>query len=107
MKKNINSGRQVVVGLNKFVMDELDRHEPFRVDMAIEEKAKSRLRAYKARREEAAVKAALTGVENACEALKAGTGDLMPALIDAARKGATNGEMIAVMRQAFGWYVSE
>jgi methylmalonyl-CoA mutase N-terminal domain/subunit len=107
MKKNINSGRQVVVGLNKFVMDELDRHEPFRVDMAIEEKAKSRLRAYKARREEAAVKAALTGVENACEALKAGTGDLMPALIDAARKGATIGEMIAVMRQAFGWYVSE
>jgi len=49
----------------------------------------------------------LSEAANACEALKAGTGELMPALIEAARKGATNGEMIAVMREAFGWYVSE
>ena len=29
------------------------------------------------------------------------------ALIEAARAGATNGEMMVPMRAAFGWYVSE
>lgn len=107
IKQNINSGRQVVVGLNKFQSESLDQVEPFRVDMAIEEKAKRRLADYKARRDQAAVDAALENVARACDALKNGTGDLMPALIDAARAGVTNGEMMVPMREAFGWFVSE
>jgi methylmalonyl-CoA mutase N-terminal domain/subunit len=31
----------------------------------------------------------------------------MPALVEAARKGVTNGEMMDVMREAFGWVVAE
>ncbi|MBK6451083.1 MAG: acyl-CoA mutase large subunit family protein [Proteobacteria bacterium] len=107
MKQNINSGRQIVVGLNKYQSESLEQHEPFRVDMAIENKAKQRLAAYKARRDDKAVAASLENVARACEALKAGTGSLMPALIEAARAGATNGEMMVPMRAAFGWYVSE
>lgn len=107
MKQNINKGKQTVVGLNKYVMDELGGHEPFRIDKSIEEKAISRLKSYKEKRSQAEVDEALAGVAKACEALKAGTGDLMPALIEAARKGVTNGEMIVPMREAFGWYVSE
>ncbi len=106
-KQNINSGRQIVVGLNKYQSESLEQHEPFRIDLAIESKAKQRLAAYKARRDEKAVAAALENVARACEALKAGTGPLMPALIDAARAGVTNGEMMVPMRAAFGWYVSE
>jgi methylmalonyl-CoA mutase N-terminal domain/subunit len=107
MKQNVNSGKQVVVGLNKFQSESLDQVEPFRVDLAIEEKAKRRLEAYKAKRDQAAVDAALEDVAKACQALKDGTGELMPALIDAARAGATNGEMMVPMREAFGWFVSE
>jgi methylmalonyl-CoA mutase N-terminal domain/subunit len=107
IKQNINSGKQVVVGLNKFQTESLDQVEPFRVDMAIEKKAKQRLEAYKAKRDQAAVDAALEDVAKACKALKEGTGELMPALIDAARAGATNGEMMVPMREAFGWFVSE
>ena len=107
IKQNINSGKQVVVGLNKFQSESLDQVEPFRVDMAIEKKARQRLKDYKAKRDQAAVDAALENVARACEALKDGTGDLMPALIDAARAGATNGEMMVPMREAFGWFVSE
>jgi methylmalonyl-CoA mutase N-terminal domain/subunit len=58
----------------------------------------------KARRR-AAVKTALTSQTLARR--QGRQRDLMLALIEAARKGATNGEMIAVMRQAFYWYVSE
>jgi methylmalonyl-CoA mutase N-terminal domain/subunit len=107
IKQNINSGKQVVVGLNKFQSESLDQVEPFRVDMAIEKKARERLEAYKAKRDQSAVDAALENVAKACEALKDGTGTLMPALIDAARAGATNGEMMVPMREAFGWFVSE
>jgi methylmalonyl-CoA mutase N-terminal domain/subunit len=107
MKKMINAGELPVVGVNRYVSDEAENYEPFRIDESIEEKAKSRLTAYKARRDEAAVAVALEDVRRACEALKQGTGPLMPALLDAARAGATNGEMMVPMREAFGWYVSE
>jgi methylmalonyl-CoA mutase N-terminal domain/subunit len=106
-KQDINSGKQVVVGLNKFQSESLDLVEPFRVDMAIEEKLKQRLEDYKARRDKAAVDTAMENVVKACQALKDGSGTLMPALIDAARAGATNGEMMVPMRAAFGWFVSE
>jgi methylmalonyl-CoA mutase N-terminal domain/subunit len=50
---------------------------------------------------------ALAHLSNACMDLKEGKGELMPALIEAARKGTTNGEMMAAMREAFGWEVTE
>jgi methylmalonyl-CoA mutase N-terminal domain/subunit len=107
LKKMINSGELPVVGVNRYVSEEQENYEPFRVDESIEEKAKARLDAYRARRDDAAVKAALDNVRVACEALKSGDGSLMPALVDAARAGATNGEMMVPMREAFGWFVSE
>jgi len=107
MKKLINSGELPVVGVNRYVSDQEENYEPFRVDSSIEEKAKARLARYRARRDAGAVRPALDDVRAACQALKNGTGSLMPALVDAARNGATNGEMMEAMRGAFGWYVSE
>lgn len=107
MKKMINSGELPVVGVNRYVSEEPEHYEPFRIDRAIEEKAKRRLEAYREGRDRAAVDAALEGVRRACRALKDGTGPLMPSLVDAARAGVTNGEMMVPMREAFGWYVSE
>jgi methylmalonyl-CoA mutase N-terminal domain/subunit len=49
----------------------------------------------------------LEAVKKACIDMKEGKADLMPVLVDAAKKGATNGEMSAVMRDPFGWIVSE
>jgi methylmalonyl-CoA mutase N-terminal domain/subunit len=107
MKQKINSGELPVVGVNKFVNDVPQNYAAFRIDHAIEADARRRLDAYRAGRDQAAVDGALGQVAEACEALKAGTGPLMPALVDAARAGATNGEMMVPMRAAFGWFVSE
>lgn len=107
MKKKINSGELPVVGVNRYVSSEPENYEPFRVDPAIEAKAKARLDAYRARRNQSEVEAALADIRTACQALRDGTGPLMPALVDAARKGVTNGEMMVPMREAFGWFVSE
>jgi methylmalonyl-CoA mutase N-terminal domain/subunit len=107
LKQRINSGTQPVVGVNKYVSDTPQNYEAFRIDHAIEQKARERLEAYRAERDEGAVRRATDGIRTACEELKAGRGPLMPALVDAARAGVTNGEMMVPMREAFGWYVSE
>jgi len=106
-KRAIKSGERVVVGVNKYVMDEKEEYIPFRVDYEIERKAIERLRAFKNKRNQKEVDKALAQVKEACLAVKEGKGELMPALIEAARKGATNGEMMAPMKEAFGWVVTE
>ncbi len=106
-KQRVNSGETPVVGVNMYASDEPQDYEHFRIDESIEEKARNRLTGYRERRDEAEVERALDDLRDACEAFKAGERDLMPALIEAARRGVTNGEMMVPMREAFGWYVSE
>lgn len=106
-KQKINSGKMPIVGVNKYKMEEEVDYEPFRVDYEIERKAIERLRAFKAKRNQSEVDKAVEDLKRACNELKEGRGDLMPALVDAARKGVTNGEMMAPMREAFGWVVME
>jgi methylmalonyl-CoA mutase N-terminal domain/subunit len=88
-------------------MEEEADYEPFRVDYEIERKAIERLKAFKAKRNQSEVDKALEALKKACYELKEGRGDLMPALVEAARKGVTNGEMTEPMREAFGWVVME
>ena len=106
-KQKINSGKMPIVGVNKYVMEEESDYEPFRVDYEIERKAIERLKAFKAKRNQSEVDKALEALKKACYELKEGRGDLMPALVEAARKGVTNGEMTEPMREAFGWVVME
>jgi methylmalonyl-CoA mutase N-terminal domain/subunit len=106
-KAAIKKGELQVVGINKYVMDEKEEYEPFRVDYEIERKAIERLRAFRKKRSQKEVDTALANLRNASMDLKEGQGELMPALIEAARKGATNGEMMVPMREAFGWVVTE
>jgi len=106
-KKKIVSGEQPVIGLNKFKTDERAEYQPFRVDSSLERKALERLRAFKSERNQKDVDQSLEQVKQASLALKEGDGELMPVLINAALKGATNGEMSEVMRGVFGWIVTE
>jgi len=106
-KQAIKSGKLPMVGVNKYVMEEEEEHQPFRVNYEIERKAIERLRAFRAKRSQADVDQSLEQVKTACEAVKDGSGELMPVLVEAAKKGVTNGEMMAVMRDTFGWVVTE
>ncbi|WP_281277024.1 protein meaA [Aliigemmobacter aestuarii] len=70
------------------------------VDEAAERDQVERLQTWRAGRDEAAVKAALDALAQACA-----TGqNVMPASIAAAKAGATTGEWGAVVRRAFGEY---
>ena len=106
-KKSIKEGKIPVVGVNRYVMEEEEEHQPFRVDYEVERKAIERIKAFRNKRNQQDVDKAVDDLKNACMELKDGKGELMPVLVEAARKGVTNGEMMDVMRGVFGWIVTE
>jgi (2R)-ethylmalonyl-CoA mutase len=105
-RERIESGADVVVGVNKFTSTE---PSPLvaggalaiqAVDPAAEQAALDGLRAWRAARDGA-------GVESALAALRddAKTGvNLMPATLTCARAGVTTGEWAGVLREVFGEY---
>ncbi|MEA2627043.1 MAG: ethylmalonyl-CoA mutase [Candidatus Binatota bacterium] len=104
--RRIESGEQVVVGVNRFTETEPNPllasgvERVMRVDPAAEREQIERLRAFRATRNEAEVRAALQALGDAVR-----SGDnVMPASIRCAHAGATTGEWSATLREIFGEY---
>ena len=96
----IDSGRQTIVGINAFRLDEREDIPVLQVDNAAVRAAQlERLAALKAERSQADVDRLLAGLRGVAES---GDGNLLAAAIDAARAGATVGEMSDALEQAFG-----
>jgi methylmalonyl-CoA mutase N-terminal domain/subunit len=103
-QQEIESGRQVVVGVNRFVEPDAGGPEIAlqRIDPAIEREQVARLEAYRAERDAAVVEERLAGVRRAAE----GAENLMPHFVESVDAGATLGEICNVLRAAFGTYVA-
>jgi methylmalonyl-CoA mutase N-terminal domain/subunit len=88
----------VVVGVNRFQVDE--DHQPELQRISDEEVASQveRLRALRAGRDQAAVDAALKDVEENAQA----SGNLLPPMKEALRARATLGEVSDALRRVFG-----
>jgi (2R)-ethylmalonyl-CoA mutase len=102
--RRIATGDQVVVGVNRFTETEPSplggEGAILRVDPAVEAEMIADVQAWRAQRDEAAVRAALDELRRAAEA-----GDnLMPPSIALAKAGGTTGEWGAAMREVFGEY---
>jgi len=101
----IERGEQTVVGVNRFVESEaspLSAGQDAILTVAdhVEAEQIARLKAWRAARDNKAVKAALADLAHA-----AGAGqNIMPASIACAKAGVTTGEWGAVLRQGFGEY---
>ena len=101
----IEGGDTTVVGVNKYTQGEASPltagdEAIMVVDPAVEADQVSRLDAWRAARDDSAVKSAL---EDLREAARDGT-NIMPASIAAAKAGVTTGEWGDVVRSAFGQY---
>ncbi len=94
----VESGDQVVVGVNRFAAKTNQPIELLRLDPSIEKCQRQRLAAVRAGRDDAAVRRALDEVTRCGH----GTDNVMPAIIDAVRAYATLGEISDAMRVAFG-----
>jgi methylmalonyl-CoA mutase N-terminal domain/subunit len=102
-RADLESGQEIVVGVNKYVVPEEQVVPLFEYPTEAEEIAIERVKAHKQRRDNARTKAALNGLREEAERVDRGDGYLMPALIEAARAEATLREMMDVLREVFGW----
>jgi methylmalonyl-CoA mutase N-terminal domain/subunit len=99
--QEIDSGDRVVVGVNRFRLDEEEKYEPLRVDPAIEQEQKQRLDVLRGERDNAAVGKALGELKAA--AGTAGENVLYP-MRDALRARGTVGEVCDALREVWGTY---
>ncbi|MEU7131938.1 methylmalonyl-CoA mutase family protein [Streptomyces sp. NPDC046261] len=96
------SGERVVVGVNRFRLDEEEPYEPLRVDPGIEARQRERLARLRAERDGAAVTAALAALKKAAEST---TDNVLPPMKDALRARATVGEVCGALREVWGSHV--
>jgi (2R)-ethylmalonyl-CoA mutase len=102
--RRIEAGEQVIVGVNRYTETEpsplLEGADGgiLTVDPAVEAQQREAVAEWRAKRDQAAVDAALAQLRE----VAAGDDNIMAATIAAARAGATTGEWAAALRDAFG-----
>lgn len=99
-QKEVETSERIVVGMNKFQIEEEAPKGLLRVDPAVGERQKQKIADLKAKREQAKVDETLAALRTACE----GTDNVMPFILEAVRAYATLGEICGVMREVFGEY---
>jgi methylmalonyl-CoA mutase N-terminal domain/subunit len=103
-RQDVDSGKRVVVGWNKYFMPEKEELKPFRPDPDVARIAIQRIKEYKAKRDQAKTDAALNAVVAVTKRLKRGEYDhVMPACIEAAKAKATAGEISKALRKELRW----
>ena len=90
--------QDIVVGVNEYVTDSVDEVEILRVDPDSERQQLERLEAFKADRDQEAMKTRLEELRSACR----GTDNLLHPLRAALKDRGTVGEVCGVMRDEFG-----
>jgi len=96
-----DSGERVVVGVNRFRLDEEEPYEPLRVDPAIETRQAERLAKLRTERDQRSVDTALAALSKAAES----TDNVLYPMKTALRARATVGEVCGALRGVWGAYV--
>jgi len=99
-QQQVDREEAVVVGVNRFAVEEEKPIPIQRIDEALERKQVERLRALRARRDHDAWQASLQQIEAAARSGE----NLMPRILAAVEANATVGEISDTMRKVFGEY---
>jgi len=99
-QKAVESGKAIVVGVNRFQAEGLDATPVFQIRPEVEAAQLERLRAVRAQRDATAWKESIERLKQAA----IDGGNLMPRIVDAARALATVGEISDTLRSVFGEY---
>jgi len=94
------SGQDIIVGVNRFVTDQVDDVEILKVDPEAEQRQLERLKRFKENRDAATVESRLTDLRE----VAGGDGNLLYPIKDALRDRASIGEVCGAMRDVFGEY---
>jgi methylmalonyl-CoA mutase N-terminal domain/subunit len=99
-QQRVDRGEEVVVGVNKYTVEEDTEPEILTVDEDVQERQRDKLATVKADRDDAAVEAALDELQ---QVITDG-GNVMPVIIDAVKAYTTMGEIMAVFESEYGSY---
>jgi len=101
----IDSGKQTVVGVNKYQAQENDNIEVLKVDnSAVREQQLAQLKQLRAERDEAVCQEKLA---NLTQSAQTGGGNLLDLAVQAARAKATVGEISSALEKVWGRHVAE
>jgi methylmalonyl-CoA mutase, N-terminal domain len=98
--QEIDTGEHVVVGVNRYALDEEEPYQPLRVDPAIEATQVARLARLRNERDNEAVQERLGGLRDAAR----GNANVLYPLREALRARATVGEVCHALRDIWGRY---
>ena len=101
-QKAVEQGERIVVGLNKFQVQEPKPTGLLRVDPAVREQQMQKLQLLKQKRDNGTVQASLVGLKKAAQ----GEDNLLPLILQAVRAYATLGEICDTLREVFGEYTA-
>lgn len=96
----IEKGDRVIVGVNKFQIEEPPVKGLLRVDMTIQQKQVEKLKRIKESRDNIRVKSILSELEKKAK----GNSNLMPIILEAVKSYASIGEITNTLRKVFGEY---
>jgi methylmalonyl-CoA mutase N-terminal domain/subunit len=99
-QREIESDDRVIVGINRFQVEEPPFKGILRVDPAVRERQCAKLHEIRGRRDAGSVRGALDALRGAAS----GTENLMPPILEAVKLEVTLGEICDVLREAFGEY---
>jgi methylmalonyl-CoA mutase N-terminal domain/subunit len=99
-QKEIEDNKRIIVGVNKFQIEENSPKGLLKVDPTVGDGQKQRIDELKDNRDNDRVKETLQALRKACNSNE----NMMPYILDAVRAYATLGEICGVMREEFGEY---
>ena len=99
-QSEVESGARVVVGVNAFTGEGVERVELLQVDPGIEQRQRERTARVRSERDPDAARSALEEVRTVAES----DANLLPPIREALRVGCTVGEICGVLRELWGTY---
>jgi methylmalonyl-CoA mutase, N-terminal domain len=99
-EERYRTGQDIVVGVNKYVEEDIEIEDILRVDPETERAQVERLKAFKARRDQALADRRLDELREAAR----GTDNLVPYIRQALNDACSMGEVCGAMRDVFGEY---
>jgi len=99
-QREIEEGKRIVVGVNKFTIEEELKIPILKVDPEVQRRQIERLMKVKAERDNEAVKEALEWLRSAAE----NDENVMPPIMEAVKSYATIGEIMGVLKEVYGTY---
>jgi methylmalonyl-CoA mutase N-terminal domain/subunit len=103
-QRQVESGEKIIIGVNKYTSDRPELEFVLKIDEEIERMQVERTNRYKEKRDKVRFQKAMDELRRRCEGPPCWENNVMPALIEAVKAGATEQECCDLYRDAFGVY---